>query len=166
MASSCWWSTTTVLWPSVRSYPEPTQTFTHSHLSGSSTVLYQLPSSTTIHSNPLLNLRAWRSFCTTSLQVILVLVWNPPLHTPYISSPNHCLFFATRVTCPHHVTIATRFASKISKYQSNKNWESWRFESRERVPVLRNLLHHSRIVGLTVSLLCHTHQLMEPAETL
>jgi len=38
------------------------------------------------------NLRAWQSFCTTSVQVLLVL--NPPLHTLYIFSPNHCLLFA------------------------------------------------------------------------
>jgi len=30
------------------------------------------------------------------------LAWYPPLHTPYISSPNHCLLFAA-----HAHTIAT-----------------------------------------------------------
>jgi len=34
-----------------------------------------------------------------------LLVWHPPLHTLYISSPNHCLHFATRAH-----TIATCFA--------------------------------------------------------
>jgi len=42
--------TTTVLRPFVRDYlgePLPEETFTHSHLSWSSTILYQLPPSTT-----------------------------------------------------------------------------------------------------------------------
>ena len=46
-------TTTTVLWPFVRDYPGdpvPEETITHSHLSCSSTILYQLPPSTTIHS--------------------------------------------------------------------------------------------------------------------
>jgi len=38
--------------------------------------------------------------------LVYLLVWNFPLQTPYISSPNHCLLFAT-----HHAhTIATCFA--------------------------------------------------------
>jgi len=55
----------------------------------------------------LFNLRAWQSFCTTSLQVLfgLPLGLAPPLHTPYISSPNHCLLFET-----HAHAIATCFA--------------------------------------------------------
>jgi len=42
-------------------------------------------------------------FCPSPL--IYFLAWNPPLHTPYISSPNHCLLFAT-----HFHTITTCFA--------------------------------------------------------
>jgi len=37
--------------------------------------------------------------------LVYLLVWYPPLHTPYISSPNHYLLFAT-----HAHTIATCFA--------------------------------------------------------
>jgi len=37
--------------------------------------------------------------------LVNLLVWHPPLHTPYISSSNHCLLFAT-----HSHTIATCFA--------------------------------------------------------
>jgi len=50
---------------------------------------------------------AWQSFCTTSLHVLfgLPLGLEPPPHIPYISSPNHCLLFAT-----HAHTIATCFA--------------------------------------------------------
>ena len=40
----------------------------------------------------LFNPRAWQSFFTISLQVFfgLPMAWHPSLHTPYISSPNHC----------------------------------------------------------------------------
>ena len=46
-------------------------------------------------------------FCTTSLQILfsLPLGLEPPLHAPYISSPNHCLLFATNAH-----TIATCLA--------------------------------------------------------
>jgi len=37
--------------------------------------------------------------------LVYFLAWHPPLHTPYISSPKHCLLFAT-----HAHTIATCFA--------------------------------------------------------
>jgi len=37
--------------------------------------------------------------------LVHLLVWHPPLHTPYISSPNHCLLFTA-----HAHTIATCFA--------------------------------------------------------
>jgi len=55
----------------------------------------------------LFNLHAWQSFAQpfSKSSLIYLLVWNPPLHTPYISSPNHCLLFAT-----HAHTIATCFA--------------------------------------------------------
>ena len=46
-------TTTTILWPFVQVYlgePVPEETLTHSHLSWSSTILYQLPPSTTIYS--------------------------------------------------------------------------------------------------------------------
>jgi len=37
--------------------------------------------------------------------LVYLLAWHPPLHIPYISSPNHCLLFAT-----HAHIIATCFA--------------------------------------------------------
>ena len=51
----------------------------------------------------LFKLRAWQSFCTISFHVLLV--WSPPPHIPYISSPSQCLLFAA-----HAHTIATCFA--------------------------------------------------------
>ena len=66
----------------------------------SSTILYQLPQSTTIHSI----LPVWQSFCTKS-SFDLFLGLEPPLHTPYIFSPNQYLLFST-----HAYTIATCFA--------------------------------------------------------
>ena len=55
----------------------------------------------------LFNLRAWQSFSTISVQVFfgLPLALVPPLHTPYISLPNHGLLFTA-----HAHTIATCFA--------------------------------------------------------
>jgi len=52
----------------------------------------------------LFKLRAWQSFCTTSLHVLfrLPLGLEPSTSYPYISSPNQCLLFAT-----HAHTIAT-----------------------------------------------------------
>jgi len=55
----------------VRDYPgRPVreETFTHSHLSCSSDILYQLSPPTTTIASSLFNLRAWQSFSTASLQ--------------------------------------------------------------------------------------------------
>jgi len=38
--------------------------------------------------------------CLTKFSMVYLLVWHPPLHTPYISSPNHV--FSFRNTCPYH----------------------------------------------------------------
>jgi len=84
------------LQPFVWNYPGepiPEVTITNSHLSWSSAILYQLSSSTMIHSILPVQLACLTSFCTTPLQSSLA--WHPPLHTPYISSTNHCLLFAT-----------------------------------------------------------------------
>ena len=43
--------------------------------------------------------------CVCVFSLLYLLTWHPPLHTPYISSPNHCLLFAA-----HAHTIATCFA--------------------------------------------------------
>jgi len=54
----------------------------------------------------LFNLRTWQSFFAQPLSkssLVYLLVWHPPLHTPYISSPSHCLLFTalahTNTTC-------------------------------------------------------------------
>jgi len=69
-------------------------------------ILYQLPPSTKIHSILPVPIVCLTVFCTTSIQVLLVyhIVWNPSLHTPYISSLSHCLLFTT-----HAHTNATCF---------------------------------------------------------
>jgi len=41
----------------------------------------------------------------SKFSLVYLLAWHPPVHTPYISSPNHCLLYAT-----HAPTIATCFA--------------------------------------------------------
>jgi len=65
-------TTTIILRPFVRDYqsePVPEETFTHPP-SWSSSNLYQLLPSTTIHSILPVQIRAWQSFCTTSLHVL------------------------------------------------------------------------------------------------
>ena len=82
------------------------KTSTHSP-SWSSSNLYQILPSTTIHS-----ILPVQFTCLTILlhnlspsSLVYLLVWSPPPHTPYISSPSQCLLFAT-----HAHTIATCFA--------------------------------------------------------
>jgi len=45
----------------------------------------------------LFNLRTRQSFpfpkSLSKLSLVYLLAWHPPFHTPYISSPNHCLLF-------------------------------------------------------------------------
>jgi len=83
----------------------PEESFTHSHLSWSSIIPYLLFPCNTIHGIlPIQSMRLTVFFHNLS-KFSLVLAWHPPLHTPYISSPNCCLFFAT-----HDHTIAACFA--------------------------------------------------------
>jgi len=51
----------------------------------------------------LFKLRAWQSFAQplSMSSLVYLLVWSPPPHIPYISSPNRCLLFAA-----HAYTIA------------------------------------------------------------
>jgi len=58
--------------------------------------------------HPPYSIRALYSLFPQSLSkfsLVYLLAWPPPLHTPYISSPNHYLLFAA-----HAHTIATSFA--------------------------------------------------------
>jgi len=86
--------------------PVPEETFTHSHLLWSSIVPYLLHPSTMIH-----GILPVQSTCLTvffhslsKFSLVYFLACHPPLHTAYISSPNHCLLFST-----HAHTIATCF---------------------------------------------------------
>ena len=66
----------------------PTHTY-HGHQSAIICFLHLLWST----ASPLFNLHAWQSFSTISkISLVYLLAWHPPLHIPYISSPNHCLF--------------------------------------------------------------------------
>jgi len=90
------------------SEPVPEETFTHSHLSWSSIIPYLLPLSITIHGILSVQFTCLTVFFAQSLSkfsLVYLLAWHPPLHTPYISSPSHCLLFA-----PHAHTIASCFA--------------------------------------------------------
>jgi len=80
------------------------ETFTHS-------LINHPLSASSIHHDP------WHPLCLIYMpgslfpqslikfSFISLFVWHPPLHTSYISSPNHCLLFAA-----HAHTITTCFA--------------------------------------------------------
>jgi len=92
----------------VRDYPGepvPEETLTHPPSWWSSS-LYQLLPSTTIYSILSVKITCLAIFLRISVHVLIyLLVWSPPPHIPYISSPNQCLLFAT-----HAHTITTCFA--------------------------------------------------------
>jgi len=103
-------TTTTILRPSVWDYsgkPVPEEIFTHSHISWSWIILYLLApyydpwyTSCSIYVHDSLFLQR-----LSKSSLVYLLVWHLPLHTSDISSPNHCLLFATHVH-----TITTCFA--------------------------------------------------------
>jgi len=87
--------------------PVPEETFTLSHLLWSSIVPYLLHPSNMIHGILPVQFTCLQQSITQSLKcsdqfhnlsklsLVYLLAWLSPLHTPYISSPNHCLLFAT-----------------------------------------------------------------------
>jgi len=89
--------------------PVPEETFTHSHPSWSSNIpicfLHLLRSMASSLFNPC----ALQSFpqSLSKFSLVYLLAWRPPLHTTYISSPNHYLLFAA-----HAHIIATCFAAQ------------------------------------------------------
>jgi len=95
--------TTMVLRAFVHDYPSEwvpkEKTFTQSYLSWSSMqpsfISFLHPLRSTAYS--VFNLCALQSFSPplSKYSLVYLLVWNPPLHTPYISLPNHCLLFTT-----------------------------------------------------------------------
>jgi len=38
----------------------------------------------------------------SKFSLVYLLAWHPPLHTIYVSSPNHCLLFAAHAQCPYY----------------------------------------------------------------
>jgi len=86
----------------------PEETFTHSHLSWLSVIPYLLPLFITIHGIFPVQFTWLTVFFPQFLSkfsLVYLLAWHPQLHTPYISSHNHCLLFAA-----HANTITTCFA--------------------------------------------------------
>jgi len=89
-----------------KKHPPTQETVTNSHLSCSSIIPYLLPPSVTIHGIlPVQFMCLTVFFHNLSPSVLWSTFWHPPLHTPYISSPIHCLLFTA-----HAHTIATCFA--------------------------------------------------------
>jgi len=66
----------------------PTHTY-HDHQPYFISFLHPLRST----ASSLFNLHGWQFFAPplSRSSLIYLLVWNPPFHTPYSSSPNHCL---------------------------------------------------------------------------
>ena len=92
----------------------------------------------------LFKLRAWQSFCTTSFHVLLV--WSPPPHIPYISSPNQCLLFAA-----HAHTIATCFGVVSILYHLFLVFLSTPYLELCLLPYITHPSDHSRLCSLN----CH-----------
>jgi len=89
------------------SEPVPEETFMHSHLLWSSIIPYLFPPPIMIHCILPVQFTCLSLFAQSpsKFSLVYLLVWHPPLHTPYISSSNYCLLFAA-----HAHTIATCFA--------------------------------------------------------
>ena len=54
---------------------------------------------------------------------VYLLAWHPPLHTPYISSPNHCHLFAAHahtITACFAVSVYYKIILKVTKANSLK----------------------------------------------
>jgi len=110
---------TTVLQPFVWDHPGepvPEETFTNSHLSWLSIILYQLPPSI---ASSLFNLRAWQFFCTTSLQILFSL---PVGQAPSSSYSMH--FFTQSLSsfhniCPYHHNLFCCSIEIMSSSPSN-----------------------------------------------
>jgi len=103
--------------------PVPEETFTHSHLSWSS-IPYLLPPSNTIH-----GIFPVQSTCLivffhnlSTFSLVYLLAWHPPLHTPYISSPNHCPLFATLA----YFTGGANFPGFLATLYFTYQWKQWR----------------------------------------
>ena len=93
--------------------PAPEETFILSHQLWSSTIPYLLLPSITIHSILSAQFTCLFPQSLSKFSLVYLLAWHPPLHTPFISSPNHCHLFAA-----HAHTIATCFAvvSRLHTY--------------------------------------------------
>jgi len=92
----------------------------------------------------LFNLHTWQSSSTISLQVFfgLPLGLAPPLHTPYISSPNQCLLFAAHAHTISHSLFCCSTEIMSSKPSLSLN------------PLLRTLSYGSmRHIHLTILIL-------------
>jgi len=97
--------TTIVIRPFVRDYPDeqvPEETFTHAPSWSSSNIYHLLPSTTRSIATSLFKLRAWQSFCTTSLHVLFGLLLGLEPSTSYSIHFFTQSVSSFRNTCPYH----------------------------------------------------------------
>jgi len=81
--------------------PVPEETFTHSHPSWSSDIFINFLHLLRSIASSVFSLRAWQPLSRFSL--VFLLVWDPLLHTPCISSCNHqwfIIFFSQHMPIP------------------------------------------------------------------
>ena len=112
-----------------RGEPVPEETFTHSHSSWSSII----PSAFSMYYEPWHPPYSIHVLCSlfpqslSKFSLVYLLAWYPPLHTPYISSPNHCLLFAahahTIATCSIVVTPSRRH--KRTNFNTKSDLSFW-----------------------------------------
>jgi len=147
--------------PFVRDYPGdlvPEESLTHppSWLSSS---LYQLLPSTRIHSILPVQITCLAIFLHNLFPCPLwfyLLVWSPPPHIPYISSPNQCLLFAA-----HAHTITTCFAAVSILYHLFLVFLSLNYLLETLSVFYLNIRHqfdHSHLCSLK----CHGHLIFFP----
>jgi len=148
-------TTTIVSQPSVWDYlgePVLEETFTHSHLSWSSIILYLLPPATTIHSILLVQFTCLFAQPLSKSSLVYLMVWHPPLHTPYISSPNHSLLFATQahtnITC---FVVVLRLCHLILFSHSTLYFELYNLNT-------THLSDHSHLCPLKCHLIFFSHR--------
>jgi len=116
---------TTTFLQSVLSWYQKKQSPSHTYPDHQPSFISFLHLLQSIASSPF-NLRAWQSFCTTSIQVLfgLPLVLEPPLHTPYSIHFFTQSMFSFRNTCLYHCNLfccSTEIMSFIPSHSLNSS---------------------------------------------
>ena len=95
--------------------PVPREKFTHSHLSDDQWFFICFLHLLRSMASYLFNLHARQSFSQSlsKFSLVYLLVWHPPLHIPYITSPSHCLLFTAHTQLDQHDLLTTPLTSSL-----------------------------------------------------